>query len=160
MQKILTFGILALFANGVSAEDFRTDTNVSLIRFYLYTRQNPGLQEYDELFVDDAESIINSHFDVAKKTKIVAHGFSSGPFTSNAAIVLREAYLEKGRLVYRVTHHIDSNLPLTSKQKVHFGLTRSGTFALMSTRGLNQRNVPPCMTVWTIVRMFNFTSII
>ena len=99
MQKILTIGILALFANGVSAEDFgayRTDTNVSLIRFYLYTRQNPGLQDYDELFVDDAESIINSHFDVAKKTKIVAHGFSSGPFTSNAAITLREAYLEKG----------------------------------------------------------------
>ena len=92
-------GILALLANGTSSERFesyRTDTNVSLIRFYLYTRQNPGLQEYDELYVDDAESILNSHFDVAKKTKIVAHGFSSGPFTSGAAIALREAYLEKG----------------------------------------------------------------
>ena len=99
MRTIILIGILALFAHGVSAEDFwafRTDTNVSLIRFYLYTRQNPGLQDYDELFVDDAESIVHSHFDVAKKTKIVAHGFSSGPFTSNAAITLREAYLEKG----------------------------------------------------------------
>ena len=101
MQTILTCGILALFAHGVSAEEFgayRTDTNVSLIRFYLYTRQNPGLQEYDELFVDDAESILDSHFDVARKTKIVAHGFSSGPFTSGAAITLREAYLEKGKV--------------------------------------------------------------
>ena len=24
--------------------------------------------------------------------------------------------------IYRVTHHVDSNLPLTSKQKFHFGL--------------------------------------
>ena len=101
MQTIVIIGILALFANGASSTEhfeaaYRTDTNVSLIRFYLYTRQNPGLQEYDELFVDDAESILDSHFDVARKTKIVAHGFSSGPFTSGAAITLREAYLEKG----------------------------------------------------------------
>ena len=102
MQTVIIAGILALFAtNGASSEQldeaYRTDTNVSLIRFYLYTRQNPGLYDYDELFVDDAESILDSHFDVAKKTKIVAHGFSSGPFTSGGALTLREAYLEKGK---------------------------------------------------------------
>ena len=109
---LLIFGILTLFAANAALDQsiegypkdktldsYRTDTNVSLIRFYLYTRQNPGLYDYDELFVDDAESILNSHFDVGKKTKVVAHGFSSGPFSSNAAITLREAYLEKGKYV-------------------------------------------------------------
>ena len=29
-------------------------------------------------------------------------------------------------LIYRVTHHIDSNLMLTTKQKFRFGLARAG----------------------------------
>ena len=51
---------------------------------------------------------------------------------------------------YRVTHLVDSNLMLTSKEKFHFGLARSGqagqygTFVLMSMGGLNQQDVSPC----------------
>ena len=58
-------------------------------------------------------------------------------------------------LFYRVTHHVDSNLPLTSKQKFRFGLARSGlarpirNFVLMSTGGLNQRDVSPCISTLT-----------
>ena len=44
-------------------------------------------------------------------------------------------------LNYRVTHHVYSSLPLTSKHKFRFGLTRAG---LKSTGGLNQRDVSPC----------------
>merc|ERR1712241_1464813 len=71
-----------------------TETNVSLIRFYLWTRDNPIEDDYDELFVDDEESILNSHFDGGKKTKVLAHGFTSNGLTSFVRNA-REAYLEK-----------------------------------------------------------------
>ena len=55
---------------------------------------------------------------------------------------------------YRVTHLLDSNLPLTSKHKFRIGLAwpaltwpgQNGTFVLMSTGGLNQRDVSPCIS--------------
>ena len=72
-----------------------TETNVSLIRFYLWTRDNQVEEEYDELFVGDGESILNSHFDGGKKTKVLAHGFTSSGLTSFVGNA-REAYLEKG----------------------------------------------------------------
>ena len=72
-----------------------TETNVSLIRFYLWTRDNPMEDDYDELFVDDEDSIFNSHFDGRRKTKILVHGFTSNGLTSFVRNA-REAYLEKG----------------------------------------------------------------
>ena len=75
-----------------------TETNVSLIRFYVWTRDNQVEDEYDELFIGDAESILNSHFDGGKKTKVLAHGFGSSGLTSFVASA-REAYLEKGKNV-------------------------------------------------------------
>ena len=72
-----------------------TESNVSLIRFYLWTRENQVEEDYDELFVDDEESVLNSHFDGSKKTKILDHGYTSNglaSFVRNA----REAYLLKG----------------------------------------------------------------
>ena len=50
---------------------------------------------------------------------------------------------------YTVTHLVEPSLPLTSKQKFHFGLSRSGQnerFVLMSTGGLAQPDVSPCMS--------------
>ena len=47
----------------------------------------------------------------------------------------------------RVTHHVVSNLPLTTKQKLHFSAWASywnATFVLISTRGWKQRDVLPC----------------
>ena len=46
---------------------------------------------------------------------------------------------------YMVTHQVDSNLPLTTKQKWRFCTWASyRNFVLMSTGGLNQRDVSPC----------------
>ena len=75
-----------------------TETNVSLIRFYLWTRENQVEEDYDELFVGDEESTLNSHFDGRKKTKILAHGFTSSGLTSFVRNA-REAYLEKGKII-------------------------------------------------------------
>ena len=54
--------------------------------------------------------------------------------------------------LYRVTHLVVQNLPLTSKQKFHFGLAWPGharpgqnrTYVLKSTGGFAQRDVSPC----------------
>ena len=72
-----------------------TETNVSLIRFYLWTRENQVEDDYDELFVGDEESILNSHFDGGKKTKILVHGYTSNGLSSFPRDA-REAYLKKG----------------------------------------------------------------
>ena len=74
--------------------DFGIETNVSYIRFYLWTRQNPGTEDFDELFVDDVGSILESHFDASKKTKILAHGAGGKGLDLGE---LRNAYLAKGR---------------------------------------------------------------
>jgi len=71
-----------------------TETNVSLIRFYLWTRENQVEEDYDELFVDDNESLLNSHFDARRRTKILVHGYTSNGLASFVKDV-REAYLEK-----------------------------------------------------------------
>ena len=71
-----------------------------------------------------------------------------GQFSNLVSFKSRSFFTHK----YRVTHHVDSNLQLTSNQKFHFGLARSdrpgqnGTFVLKSTGGLNQRDVSPCVT--------------
>ena len=71
------------------------ETNVSLVRFYLWTRENPDVDDFDELFMGDEESILNSHFDPQKKTKILAHGFTSNGM-DDFVTYTTEAYLEKG----------------------------------------------------------------
>lgn len=82
-----------------------TETNVSLVRFYLWTRENPDVEDFDELFVGDEESILSSHFDPQKKTKILAHGFTSDG-KDDFVTYTTEAYLEKGE------EHILPNLYL------------------------------------------------
>ena len=48
---------------------------------------------------------------------------------------------------YRVTHQVVQNLPLTSKQKFHFGIAASGTFVLKSMGGFALLDVSPCSRV-------------
>ena len=62
---------------------------------------------------------------------------------------------------YRVIHHVDSNLPLTTKEKFCFDLAcpdltwpgQNRTFVLTSMGGLNQRDVSPC----TLTRKSSYT---
>ena len=59
-------------------------------------------------------------------------------------------------LVYRVTHHVGQNLPLTSKQKFRFGLVWPGltrpkqNFFWMSTGGFGQRDGSPCCSKYRV----------
>ena len=104
-QHALLVASLALFSGGFctggATENYSptlfppTETNVSLVRFYLWTRANPGVDDYDELYVGDEESVLDSHFDAGRKTKILAHGWTSDgmdSFVTNATML----YLEKG----------------------------------------------------------------
>jgi len=71
----------------------RTDTNVSSIRFYLWTRDNSGADDFEELFVgDDGESILNSRYDGGRKTKVLVHGY--GDYGRTGWVQnMRDAYL-------------------------------------------------------------------
>ena len=81
---------------------FPTDTNVSLVRFYLWTRESTDINNFDELYVGDEDSILTSRFDPQKKTKILAHGFTSNGM-DNFVTGTTEAYLDKGE-----KQHIDT----------------------------------------------------
>ena len=50
-------------------------------------------------------------------------------------------------MLYRVTIHLGTNLPLTSKHKFRFSM-RLMYFVLVSTGGLDQRDVSPCRGCW------------
>ena len=74
-------------------DSYGIETNVTLIRFYLWTRQNNDTEDYDELFIEDADSILKSHFDESKRTKVLAHGAGGEGFDLGR---IRNAYLAKG----------------------------------------------------------------
>ena len=67
-------------------------TNVSEVRFLLYTRENPT--DY-ELLDFTAESITDSHFNPLRNTKILVHGY-----TDNGQVTwirqVRDAYFSVG----------------------------------------------------------------
>ena len=51
------------------------------------------------------------------------------------------------RYIYRVTHHVGPNLQLKPKQKFRFNMRPmyyNTTYVLVSTGGLDQRDVSPC----------------
>ena len=65
--------------------------------------------------------------------------------------------------IYRVTHQVVANLPLTSKQQCHFGLAwprQNGTFVMLSMGGSPQPDVSPCTALPTDDRVdrANFSS--
>ena len=73
---------------------FPTETNVSLVRFYLWTRESNDMNDFDELYVGDEDSILTSCSYPQKKTKILAHGFTSNGM-DNFVTGTTEAYLNK-----------------------------------------------------------------
>jgi len=88
------FSLLLFICCGllVGAEnDGTNDPDLSKIKFFLWTRQNP--QDYDTVDLTQ-ESLENSHFDSRHPTVILAHGWNSHGqgFGSDIA----EAYLEVG----------------------------------------------------------------
>lgn len=63
------------------------------IRTFLWTKDNPNNSQ--ELKYTDISSISNSHFDSARPTKILLHGFMSSKDDSPAVANLSAAFLEK-----------------------------------------------------------------
>ena len=71
------------------------DTNVSTIRFYLWTRDNTGDDDFDELFVGDGgESILGSRYDGVRKTKVLVHGYGDSGLTGWVRS-MKDAYLAR-----------------------------------------------------------------
>ena len=70
-----------------------TSTNVSEVRFYLWTRQNPEHEQ--ELFFRNEESVTGSLFNPEVKTKVLVHGFTSSGKTTWVRRVTA-AYLKMG----------------------------------------------------------------
>ncbi|XP_048764050.1 pancreatic lipase-related protein 2-like [Ostrea edulis] len=60
-------------------------------RFFLYTRSNKN--HYSQLIANSFNSIRNSHFDGAKKTKIVSHGFLENGFV-NWMVKMKDEFLK------------------------------------------------------------------
>ena len=78
-------------------DESRTDTNVSTIRFYLWTRDNSGDDDFDELFVGDGgESILGSRYDGGRRTKVLVHGYGDNGRTGWVRN-MKDAYLAKGK---------------------------------------------------------------
>lgn len=74
----------------INAEEFipptvlQTQKNISnLVFFYLYTRNNPS--NYQQLNVNDTDTLQNSNFNVSKYTTLYVHGWMT-KYTSAAGI--------------------------------------------------------------------------
>ncbi len=112
------FGLKAIFllisvhfaVGNVIPEPPKISTNISETRFYLWTRSNPGIDDYQELFFDDADSISKSFFNPLRKTKVLAHGYT-GFGTMGWVERVMSAYLQVGKRV----HNIQSDSLETNK---------------------------------------------
>jgi len=84
--------ILALVTGKAAAENAKiADPDLSKIKFFLWTRQNPS--DYDTVELTE-ESLANSHFDSRHPTIILAHGWNS--HGQGFGGDLSEAYLQVG----------------------------------------------------------------
>jgi len=117
-MKYLEISLVAILAisltSGLEVENPIRDANVSTIRFYLWTRLNPGKYDYQELFVDDNESILGSNFDGGKKTKILVHGYTDSGLESFYDWIenMVNAYLQNDDCnVISVDWEVIANLP-------------------------------------------------
>ncbi|XP_055386255.1 phospholipase A1-like [Condylostylus longicornis] len=64
------------------------------VKFYLYTRKNPSVEEKQELKSSDSETIKNSNFNYRKPTRFIIHGWNNN-YGSSVNRVITEAYLHK-----------------------------------------------------------------
>ena len=89
---ILFFMIQVVLASSLKSQDV-ISTNVTLTKFYLWTRQNPS--EEQELIWGDLPSILNSNFESSKPTKVLVHG-CTGNGKQQWVLDTRDNYLSIG----------------------------------------------------------------
>lgn len=81
----------------ISREDAPLQRNASdEVTFLLWTRSNPVAQDY--IKIGDVDSLNTSHFDSAKKTKVLVHGYSDTG-TTGWVINVKNTYLNKGKKI-------------------------------------------------------------
>ena len=89
---ILFIMIQVVLASSLKSQDV-ISTNVTLTKFYLWTRQNPSVEQ--ELIWGDLPSILNSNFESSKPTKVLVHG-CTGNGKQQWVLDTRDNYLSIG----------------------------------------------------------------
>lgn len=70
-------------------------TDETLTKFLLYTRENPGNNDEQELVFANYSSIQDSNFDAGRKTKVLVHGYT-GFGRMGWVMGVKNKYLQKG----------------------------------------------------------------
>jgi len=73
MLKIIQLIVLLLYTK-LSKQQGEISTDVTLTRYYLWTRQNQNIEQ--ELIFGNLSNIQESNFDGSKKTKVFVHGYT------------------------------------------------------------------------------------
>ena len=94
---------IILFYNNInlSIQQGEISTDVTLTRYYLWTRQNQNSDQ--ELLFGNLTSIEDSFFDGSKKTKVLVHGYCDNGKTG-WVLRMKDAYLGKGMYLFWITH--------------------------------------------------------
>ena len=79
----------------LSIQQGEISTDVTLTRYYLWTRQNQNSDQ--ELLFGNMTSIEDSFFDWSKKTKVLVHGYCDNGKTG-WVLRMKDAYLGKGTM--------------------------------------------------------------
>ena len=103
--------IQVVLASSLKSQDV-ISTNVTLTKFYLWTRQNPS--EEQELIWGDLPSILNSNFESSKPTKVLVHG-CTGNGKQQWVLDTRDNYLSIGTITktawcLKITEKVSFNI--------------------------------------------------
>ena len=96
MLKIIQLTVLLLYTK-LSKQQGEISTDVTLTRYYLWTRQNQNIEQ--ELIFGNLSNIQESNFDGSKKTKVFVHGYT-GNGKQGWIINGKDLHLGKGMQVF------------------------------------------------------------
>ena len=96
MLKIIQLIVLLSYTK-LSEQQGEISTDVTLTRYYLWTRQNQNIEQ--ELIFGNLSNIQESNFDGSKKTKVFVHGYT-GNGKQGWIINGKDLHLGKGMQVY------------------------------------------------------------
>ena len=94
--QIIQLIVILLFYTKLSKQQ-EISTDVTLTRYYLWTRQNQNIEQ--ELMYGNLSNIQESNFDGSKKTKVFVHGYT-GNGKQGWIINGKDLHLGKGMQVY------------------------------------------------------------
>ena len=94
--QIIQLIVLSLYIK-LSKQQGEISTDVTLTRYYLWTRQNQNIEQ--ELIFGNLSNIQESNFDGSKKTKVFVHGYT-GNGKQGWIINGKDLHLGKGMQVF------------------------------------------------------------